>query len=311
VRLVPSAWLVAGIVLSGALVVGQEPPISSGRTFRSGVELITVAATVLDENGRLVTGLPQSDFEIFEDGLPVPITQFTNERVPIGLGLLLDSSDSMYGRRLDEARRAVERFLFELLDSSDQFFVVAFNHEPRLLTTWTTGPEAVRSRLARVWPTGGTAIYDAVLSAVPLLQSRTRTRGAILLISDGADTASDASPRDVRSAMLRTDAFVYAIAVDAPAKQPINTRVNPWTLREITDDSGGRTEIVRDTSELIDATTRIADELNSQYLMGYNSSRGADGEYHSIRVRIRTPGHRVRARRGYIADPLFLSRPLK
>ena len=110
--------------------------------------------------------------------------------------------------------------------------------------------------------------------------------------------------RDIRSALLRSDAFVYAIAIDSPERQPINTRVNPEALREITAESGGRTEIVRNSADLDDATARIAEELNSQYVLGYTSPRGADGQFHSIRVRISGKDYRVRARNGYVAIPL-------
>ena len=105
----------------------------------------------------------------------------------------------------------------------------------------------------------------------------------------------------MRSALLRSDAFVYAVAIDSPERQPINTRVNPTTLREITDDSGGRTEVVHNTAELIAATARIAEELNHQYVLGYTSTRGADGQYHSIRVRVHGSDYKVRARNGYLA----------
>src|SRR5207302_10190813 len=122
------------------------------------------------------------------------------------------------------------------------FFILAFNHEPHILTTWTSTPDVVRKALDGVKPSGGTAAYDAVLAALPMIARRNRERAALLLISDGADTASTASLREVRSALVRSEAFVYAIAIDSPEPKPINTRVNPTALREITDDSGGRTE---------------------------------------------------------------------
>ena len=137
-----------------------------------------------------------------------------------------------------------------------------------------------------------------MLAPLPLFERRSRQRAAILIISDGADTASDASVRDVKSALLRSDAFAYAIAIDPPDALPINRRVNPYALREITDDSGGRTEVVHDSADLEAATARIADELNHQYVLAYTSARAPDGQYHSIRVRVTRPDHRVRARRG-------------
>jgi len=222
---------------------------------------------------------------VYEDGVRQTVTQFTNERVPIGLGVLLDSSDSMFGQRMEDARHAVDRFLFELLDESDEFFLMAFNHRPRTLTGWTRERGDVQHALAGLRPSGGTAIYDAVLDAMPLLGRRTRQRGALLVISDGADTASTATLRELLSTLRRSDTSVYAIAIDSPDRQPINTRVNPAALREITAESGGRTEIVQSSAQLNEAAARIADELKTQYVLGYTSSRGADGQFHSLRVR--------------------------
>jgi VWFA-related protein len=250
--------------------------------------------------GRLALGLPREAFEIFEDGEPQTITQFTNERVPVGLGVLLDMSDSMFGQRMVDARAAVERFLFELLHADDEFFVLAFNHYPHILTRWTSTPEDIRAALADVKPSGGTAIYDAVAGALPMIGRRTRERAAIVVISDGADTASDLTVAEVRTSLLRSDAFVYAIAIDSPSRQAINTRVNAAALGEITSQSGGRTEVVQDMDGLRAATARIAEELNSQYVMAYASPRATDGKYHSIRVRVTRPGYKVRARNGYV-----------
>ena len=271
--------------------------------FRSGVDLISVTATVIDGNGHLVTGLPREAFEVYEDGERQAITQFTNERVPVSLAVLLDVSDSMFGQRLVDARSAVERFLFDLLDESDEFSVVAFNHEPRALTRWTQSPDVVRAAMAPLRPFGATAIYDALLTVLPMMDTRTKQRAAVLVISDGADTASDATLREVRSALVRSDAFVYAIAVDPPAKRAINETVNVGALNEITGGNGGNTELVHETGEIVAATARIAEELNSQYVLGYHTPKAPDGSYRSIRVRATSPEYRVRARRGYIADP--------
>ena len=125
----------------------------------------------------------------------------------------------------------------------------------------------------------------------------------MLVISDGADTASDAALRDVRFAMHRSDAFVYAVAIDTSNRQAINAQVNAGALGEITSQSGGRTLVVHDTADAISALSDIAEELNSQYLMGYTSPKGADGKYHSIHVRVRGTDYRVRARDGYVAVP--------
>jgi Ca-activated chloride channel family protein len=279
------------------------------RLFRSNIEVISVTATVLDTNGKLVTDLPKEMFEVYEDGIRRTVSQFTQERVPVSLGVLLDSSDSMWGQRIADARDAVQQFLAERLDASDEFFVMAFNHQPKVLTPWTTSLDVVRPPLEALKPSGSTAIYDAINASLPLLERRAKPRAALLVISDGADTASDIGLQELRKALLRSDVFVYAIAIDPPGGRPINTRVNLAALREITEGSGGRTELVRDSSELPTATARIAEELNHQYLIGYDSTRAPDGDFHSIRVRIKSEAtggatYRVRARHGYIADPL-------
>jgi VWFA-related protein len=299
----PTAACVIALAAT-ALVAGQAPAPPTRTPYRAAVDLVTLNATVVDEHGALVAGLPREAFEVYEDGRRVELQQFTNERVPIGLGLLLDTSDSMFGQRMADARAAVERFLVDLLAPEDEFFVLAFNHLPHPLTGWTGtagAAERVRRTLADIQPNGATAAYDAILAALPMMPERTRQRAALLLISDGADTASDATIRDVRDALLRSDAFVYAIAIDSPERAAINTRVNPAALQEITDASGGRTEVVQSSSDLVAATARIAEELNSQYLMGYASPSGGDGKFHSIRVHATGEGYRVRARSGYVA----------
>jgi VWFA-related protein len=283
-------------------MAAQGPPIvRAPQTLRSSVEVTAVTVTVRDADGRLAGDLPREAFSVYEDGELQQITQFTHERVPVALGLLLDVSDSMFGQRIRDARSAVARFLLELLAPDDVFFVMAFNHAPQLLTPWTSEPEAVRAALDTLRPSGGTALYDTVLRALPLIDSRPRDRAALVLISDGADTASDATLRDLRSELLRTDAFIYAVAIDSPGRQAINTRVNPEALSEITNQTGGRTEVVHDTTELAEATTRIAEELNTQYVLGYSSPNPGDGKYHGIRVRVNAAGYKVRARNGYLA----------
>ena len=297
---------IATAAAAGVLVTAQPSARQAQERdarFQSGVDLISVTATVVDREGNLVTGLPKEAFEIFEEGERQTITQFTNERVPVSLAVLLDVSDSMFGQRLVDARTAVERFLFELLDKNDEFSVVAFNHEPRALTPWTQAPDVVKTAMSALKPFGSTALYDAVLTALPMMNTRTKQRASVLIISDGADTASDAGLREVRSALIRSDAFVYAIAVDPPAKRAINEAVNVSALNEITGGSGGNTELVHQTYELVTATARIADELNKQYVLGYHTSLPLDGNYRSIRVRSTNPEYRVRARRGYIATP--------
>jgi VWFA-related protein len=299
--------VVFSVAASITVLARQSTPIlRAPRMLRSSIELTAVTATVRDGDGRLVPDLPVDAFTVYEDGEPQVITQFTHDRVPVGVGLLLDVSDSMFGQRILDARAAVERFLLELLSPDDSLFVMTFNHMPHLLTSWTAPAEAttVRGVLDTLRPSGGTAIYDTVVTALSMIDQRPRDRAALVLISDGADTASDTTLRDLRSALLRTDAFIFAVAIDSPVRQAINARVNPEALGEVTNQTGGHTEVVHDTTELAGATARIAEELNTQYVIGYSSPHPGDGKYHSIRVRVNREGYKVRTRNGYVSVPV-------
>jgi VWFA-related protein len=289
----------AALAAGTAVLLGAQEP--RPRPLRSSVEVTVVTATVRDAEGRLAQGLPREAFEIYEDGVLVPTAQFTSERVPLGLGLLLDVSDSMFGRKLRDAQDAVERFLLHLLAPADAFFVMTFNHQARLLFGWKESPDGVHDALARLKPAGSTAIYDAISASMPFIENRPRERAAIVLITDGEDSASEVSLHDLRPALLRSDAFVYAVAIDSRETQAIANKLNVGALNDITNQSGGRTEVVRSSADLDAATANIAEELNSQYVLGYSSPNPGDGKYHSIRVRVKQDGYRVRARNGYVA----------
>jgi Ca-activated chloride channel family protein len=269
------------------------------KSFRAASELVTTAVTVRDAEGRLITDLEQKDFIVEEDGVPQPITQFTKERVPVSLSLALDISDSMRGQRMLDARTALAHFLDRLLATEDEASLVGFNHEARLFGAWTIDKGGMRVRLDEMKPSGGTAMYDAVDVSLPLFESRQHTRAAIVLVSDGADTASDTTPTLLKQKLNRSDVFLYAIGMDALDARN-STRINPFTLQELTSQGGGYTEIIRSTTELGPATERIAEELNNQYVIGYSPIKRADGRYHTIRVKVSNDTYRVRARRGVV-----------
>ena len=298
--------LLLPVILTSVILAASSSEQRRRRTddvFRSGIDLVQMSATVVDEDGRLVGDLRREDFEVFEDAERQTITHFTRDRVPLSVGVVLDVSQSMYGQRIDDARLALDRFVADLLDPEDEVFVIVFNHTPRVEVGWTLGPRQLRNRLDDIQPYGGTSIYDAMMEALPLFDVRQHQRAAVVLISDGSDTGSHSNVRDVRRLLRRSDAFVYAIAIDAPDTRPINDRVNPFALREMTSESGGYTEVVHDSPEPGPATARIAEELNHQYTLSYMSSRPADGSYRSIRLRVVGREYRVRTRRGYVAEP--------
>ena len=291
------------VIIAAFAVQNVFAPSTAAQIFRGSVTTVEIPVTVTDSSNRLITGLTKDDFEVYEDGDEEPVTQFSDKRTPVSVGVLLDISDSMRGQPIVDARAALDRFMAELLDAGDEAFVGAFNHLPRILVPWTAPPSRLAGRLANERPTGGTAIYDAIVASISMLQRHNRSRAALIVISDGADTASDRSLVQTREALRRIDAFVYAIAIDSATEQRVSTRVNPEALRELTGPSGGYTEVVRSYEDLGPATQRIAAELNSQYTLGFATKKPQDGSWRTIRVRVKNHDYLARARRGYFAAP--------
>lgn len=275
----------------------QDPP-----RFRSEVELTDVTVSVTDKNGRFVTGLQQEDFSIYEDGALQHTTQFTTRRPPVSLGILLDASGSMNPDKLETARRALERLISNLPDPDDELFFVEFGYSASLTQEWTTDRRAIRRALTEVQrPTGDTAMYDAIALALPTAQSGRHGKKALLVLSDGRDTRSAVSAQELRQSILESDVLVYALGIDASVRTRPKERLDADTLRQITEGTGGRTEIVRGSIALNRAIDSIAEELRSQYTLGYQSAAAQDGRWHSIRVEVRDSRLNVRARRGYTA----------
>lgn len=322
-------------------LAAQEQNMGSqdGASFQSGVEVINVTATVTDGEGRFVSGLRREDFRIYEDGELQEITHFNHDRSPVSLGIALDTSGSMTSDKMSAARAAIDRFVYDLLKTDDELFFLQFANRPHLIQEWTTDRRAISRAVARVLPAGGTALYDAIANALPVATLGQHPKKALLVISDGNDTNSRIGVGELRGLIRESEVLVYALGVDGtlaarntPAIQlpppfpfpmprrgpqrrfpPIggNTpnrarttaeRVNADALRQITDDTGGRTEVVRGFGELEGATARLADELSKQYSLSYSSPGKKDGRWHDIRVEVRDRRMAVRARRGYIAS---------
>src|SRR5215471_4272778 len=167
--------IVAGQTPSGQASSGQPPSAQTpgqkpapatqepqGFRFKSGVELINVTATVTDAGGRFVPNLHQEDFLVYEDNQPQTVTHFSADRVPVSLGILLDTSQSMQGEKFDSARRALDQFLADLSSRDDEFFLIQFSSVPTLLQDWTSDRNQISRALAGAMPRGGTAMYDAI-----------------------------------------------------------------------------------------------------------------------------------------------------
>lgn len=338
------------LLLVAMLHAGQESSRQSPEPFKSGVELINVSATVSDDNGRFVRNLKMEDFTVYEDGRPQVLSHFSAERVPVSLGIVLDTSGSMAGERIRAAKRALDRLLYDLLEPTDEVFLYRFSDHPSLVQGWTTNHQQVRRALGRITPDGGTAMYDALAAAVALVPTGRHKKKAVVLLSDGNDTVSFTKRRDVQRLIRESETLVYALGIEcgvesrrsswlpefqprgpitiASALQPggrrgllpppprtttsqppsrswneeCDERVDARALRHMTDDSGGRTEVVHNALDLDAATAGIADELSQQYYLGYVSDARKDGRWHAIRVEVRNRHHRVRARRGYFSS---------
>ncbi len=276
-----------------------QPVDLRDKNFRASSELVTTAVTVRDADGRLVKDLTQADFTIEEDSAPQKITHFSKQRVPVSLSMALDISDSMRGQRMVDARGALANFLDNLLAPDDEAALLGFNHEAKMIAPWTTERGGMRARLDTIIPSGGTALYDAIDVALPMFESRLHPRAAILLVSDGADTASDATPTFLKYKLVRSDVFLYAIGIDSSDARN-SQRLNQYTLGELTAQGGGYTEIIGNATELGPATERIAEELNHQYMIGYTPATKGDGNLHTVRVKVSNPSYQVRARRGVV-----------
>ena len=323
----------------------QESP-----RFRGGVDLIDVTTTVTDATGRFVPGLTRDDFTVYEDDQAQAVSYFSADRVPVSLGLVLDTSGSMAGEKMDDARAALDRFVNDLLGEQDEVFLYRFSDHPSLVQGWTMDRALLSRAMSRVAPNGGTAMYDAVLESIPVAERGRHSKKALVVISDGNDTSSIATLDEVRARLRNSEVLIYAVGIDGvnadtfrqpygrPRTPPIpfprppvggrpgggripifpqfgqggggrqypgnrgDDRVNAAALRDLTDESGGRTEIVRSARDLKPATASIADELSKQYSLGYASAAKRDGRWHTIRVEVRDRSYRVRARRGYVAN---------
>jgi len=334
-RLVIAAAPVIAILVLALPLRAQE-----GFKFKTGVELISVTATVTARDGRFLPGLRKENFTIYDNDRPQTITHFSSDRVPVSLGILLDASGSMADEKMSSAKRAINRFVTDLLDEEDEIFFMEFNDRVVLRQDWTQDRRAVIRAVSQVNPVGGTAMYDAIAQALPVAASGRHSKKALLVISDGNDSDSQIKVPELRQAIRESEVLVYALGIDgsgrgtqsSPRTQPkppiisipgvgrprfpfalpqiiwgggsssSKDRVNADALRQITDDTGGRTEIIREIRDLEGATARIADELSQQYSLGYTGPGDKDGKWHRIRVEVSEPSATVRARAGYFAS---------
>ena len=272
------------LVLAGVLALAAPQ-------FASSVNQVEVYASVTDSSGKPVHGLDQSAFEVREDGVAQQVTVFAEGNFPLAAAIAVDASFSMAGERLAVAKSAARIFLGELR-SDDQAMLLAIGGRAEVIAPLSSDRAEQYRALTALSAWGTTSLHDAVIDAIDKLQPATGRR-ALVLLSDGDDRYSTATIEQVIERARQSDVMIYPVALGR-SMPPLFTR-----LAEMT---GGRAYHQRRTRELPATLRAIADELRSQYLIGYTPSRAisADArEWRDIDVRVSRPRVTVRARDGY------------
>lgn len=301
-------------LLAGALVatLGAAGAHASSRTtpvFRADIDLVNVAVTITDATSRFITDLGETDFEVFEDGRPQDLRLFTHERLPVSLAILLDTSQSM-SLKLPEAQAAAMQFV-RTLTAADEAQVVQFNERTRIVQDFTTDRSALEGAIKRTRAQGSTGLYNAVYIALKDLSARRRAeelrRMAVVVLSDGEDTASLVSDDQVLSLARTSGIAVYGIslrpALPSAARLANDVGLPRYFFSALARDTGGQAHFLQGIAQLGGTYDRVAEELRSQYNLGYFSSNDArDGRWRRIQVRLRSrPQFQVRHRTGYFA----------
>ena len=262
--------------------------------IRADVRLVLIPVTVTDALDRPFTTLKRENFSVLEDGVEQPITQFSREEGPVSLGLLFDSSGSMKNR-LDGSVEALKQ-LFKTTIAGDEFFVVQFSDQPRLLGGFTKDPDEINRRLGIVQAKGWTALLDAFALSVHQMRSAANERRVLLVLSDGNDNNSRFTESEIRTLVVEGNLRVYGIGL------------LHWSrfLQQLAQETGGHVISVQKLADLPDAVQRLSREIRSEYVLGYLSANPQkDGKYRKVKVELRPPPGAPRLhhswRRGYYA----------
>ena len=287
-----------GFALGAVLVtagVAQEPT-----TFKAGTRVVPVVATVTDAERRLVPGLEQADFSILDNGKPQDITLFQSEVTPFTVVVMLDTSASMTGS-LDLLNRATEQFLIRMLPA-DKGQVGAFNDKIQFSGTFTNDRDDLIGALRDLQFGNPTRLYDAIWESMATLDGVT-TRKVVLVFTDGDDTASRRSLGNTLDRARENEIMVYAIGLESEYfNGQRRVRSHPDSgLKKLAEETGGGYFELKKTDDLGPTFSRVAQELHSQYTLGF-SPTVLDGKEHKLELRMNKPGFTARARKSYIAS---------
>ena len=284
----------------------EPAPPAQRPSFRAGVELVSLNVTVTDQGGHYLTELDQRDFQVFEDGAQQQLTFFNRSNLPIALSILLDTSASME-TKLETAQEAAVGFV-RRLRSQDLAQVIDFDSRVQVIQGFTSSVADLEGAIRRTNPGGSTSLHNAIYIALKELK-RTQARGtdeirrqAIVVLSDGEDTSSLVSFDEVLDLAKRSETAIYAIGLRSRDERSRGFSDAEFVLRQLTQQTGGRVFFTRQIAELASVYGQIADELSSQYTIGYTSRNPKrDGAWRRIVVRVAAPNASARAKQGYYA----------
>jgi len=306
-RTAPALGLLIILVCTalGARISAQDD------TLKVNVDLVSVPFSVMDRQGRFVTGLTKNDFLVQEDGRRQEIRNFAHENeLPVTIALLIDTSPSVRGV-FEEEKVTAKAFLESILRKEDLALVIGFDRAVTLVQDYTENVKALGRSIDSLEIAGGTSVYDAVYLAAKEKLNGEAGRKAIILISDGEDTTSRVKLDEALREAQQSDAVIYAISNSLRNGFPYFRRGRPGfggsggdigTLRRFSNETGGVTFVVNDEDTFAKIFQQIAQELRSQYSLGYVSTNTArDGKFRQIKIVPRNSKHTVRARKGYYA----------
>ena len=279
-------------------------------TFRSGVDLVTVSATVRDGKGRLVKDLQPKDFEVIDRGERRKITEFRADQAPLSLAILFDVSGSMdTADRVTAAKFAAHHLLNQLQEGRDEAGLFAFDSRLREVAPFTVDTRALKGALGEVDPFGATSLHDAISAAADRVAQRPFPRRAVVVLTDGIDTASRLTPAQVSAKAAAIDVPVYIIATVLPIDDPESDRATPGSKKEAPPSIGTIEDLARWTGGALyysstaasayKAARAMIDELRHLYLIAFEP--GAEPGWHPIEIRTSDKDFVVRTRGGYMA----------
>ena len=300
---------VALVISSAATAIAQEPDQPA---FRTGVDLVALNVTVTDENDRYVTDIDVEGFQLFEDGAQQEVTFFTRTQLPIALALLMDTSASM-ADRMSTAQEAAIGFA-ERLRTQDLASIIDFDSRVDILHEFTNSLDALTSAIRQTSAGGSTSLYNAIyislkelakIGAAATAEEEIR-RQAIVMLSDGEDTSSLVGFEEVLELAKRSNTIIYSIGLRS---RDIRTRRGfreaDFVLRQLAQETGGRTFFPEQVEDLPEIYQRISDELSSQYTLGYVSKNPIrDGRWRRVVVRVDRPNVGARTKQGYYAPTI-------